>query len=182
MSDMTSETVKNDKNHTKSLPPRKNGTKVGIVVLVVILTVIVGIVVWLVFHKPTEPQYDKGSVVITEDKRVGSNPADRVAAGMIVAKMTAEWTFADGNAAGNGYVANSKQNSAPLKITVALADTGEVLLETDPIPVGSCVENFKLGKTLDKGDYAAVVTHSTVDENGEVTNSIRTEIVIHVLN
>lgn len=122
-------------------------------------------------------------VLITKDGR-GTMDAVRkkVAEGMITVKMVTVWTFEDGYSTGNGYVANSTSNSKPLKVKVTLQDTGDVVLETDPIPVGSCVENFKLSKVLEKGVYSAVVEHATVDENGEIDNVVRTQVTIEILN
>ena len=149
-----------------------------IVVASVILLIVVGIVIWLSLPKD---QNDKGAIVITEDTRGGTGDMEsRVAAGMIAVKMTGVWTFEDGNSAGDGYVANSLHNDAPLRILVQLSDTGETVLEVDSIPVGSCVENFKLSQDLAPGTYPAIVTHSTLDEAGNITNSVKTEIQIVV--
>ena len=149
-----------------------------IVVASVILLIVVGIVIWL--SLPKDPN-DKGAIVITEDTRGGTGDMEsRVAAGMIAVKMTGVWTFEDGNSAGDGYVANSLHNDAPLRILVQLSDTGETVLEVDSIPVGSCVENFKLSQDLAPGTYPAIVTHSTLDEAGNITNSVKTEIQIVV--
>lgn len=152
--------------------------------VIAILLIAIGVILYLFLNKEPEAEADRtgtGGVVITPDSRE-SGAMQKVAEGMITVKMTPAWYFYDGNSAGNGYVANSQFNSAPLKITVTLDDTGEVVLETDPIPVGYSVENFKLDKYLAKGSYPATVTHATVDEDGEVTNAVRTRITIYVQN
>lgn len=159
---------------------RKLPVIIGVIVIIV-AAVVAGILLYKHFHKP-EIDSSKGGIVISEDTRGNTNVQQRVAEGMITVKMTPVWTFKDGGSAGNGYVANSKSNTAPLKITVALSETGEVVLDSDPIPIGSCIENFALNKELEKGTYPAVVTHSTVDEDGNITNSVRTEITIEVEN
>lgn len=159
---------------------------------VVLLSLVVlaggGYVLFRHFHNQEEQEQEKvvGSslVVITDDNReeFGKTAAQKVAEGMISVRMTTTWTFEDGNSAGNGYVANSKHNSYPLKITVTLASTGDTVLETEPIPVGMCVENFKLSKVLEKGSYQAIVAHSCVNDEGEIFNEVRTQITINVLN
>ena len=160
----------------------KKKTWVVILILILLIAVAVGIFKFL-STRDSKEESKGGAVVITQDKRVSaSDVSNQIAAGMIVVKMTGEWTFKDGNSAGDGYVANSQYNSAPLKITVTLKDSEEVILETEPIPVGSCIENFPLSQDLEKGTYSAVVAHSTVDDNGEVINTVRTEVKINVLN
>lgn len=159
---------------------------VAIVLLVAVLVVLVGVLIYL-SQKPSErvAEGDAGSsgIVITEDTRdAGQQVNDRVAAGMIAVKMTPVWYFSDGASEGNCYVANSKANDKPLQITVRLADSEEVILDAGPIPVGSCIENFKLDKDLPAGTYDAIVTHTQLDENGDKYNSVQTQISIEIQN
>ena len=60
-----------------------------------------------------------------------------------------------------------------------MADTGEVLMTSPDVPVGSCIENFGLEKTLDPGDYDVVVAHQQI-KDGEIYNTVRTSITITV--
>lgn len=159
-------------------------------VYVVVLTLVViagGIYVFL-RHRDNQKEEQKpilgSTVFISEDGRNNGSgtAAQKVADSMVVVKMTPTWIFEDGYSAGNGYIANSLHNKRPLKIRVTLVDTGDVVLETDPIPVGYSAENFKLSKVLEKGEYQAVVEHMAVDEAGEVFNVVRTDVTIIVLN
>lgn len=156
-----------------------------VVVLAVALVAVIGVLVYL-SRKPAETVADhngSSAIIVTEDTRDSTQQmTDRVAAGMIAVKMTPVWIFPDGASAGNGYVANSKANDKPLQITVSLADTGEELLNAGPIPVGSCIENFKLDKELEKGTYSVIVTYTQLDEDGEKYNSVQTEISIEIKN
>lgn len=164
-------------------PKSNKKKKIIIAVVCIALVAVIAVVVYFCLHKEEDTRDDsKGAIVISEDNRGGSDLNDRVASGMIAVKMTAVWTFKDGNSAGDGYVANSQHNSAPLRILVQLSDTGETVLEVDSLPIGSCVENFKLSKDLEKGNYPAIVTHSTLDEEGNITNSVRTDLQIIVEN
>lgn len=160
-------------------------TKTLMSLIIAVLLVAIGVILYVFMNKKPEMEAERagtGGVVITPDTHGKSGAMQKVAEGMITVKMAPEWYFYDGNSPGNGYVANSRHNTAPLKIIVTLDDTGEVVLETDPIPVGSCVENFALGKRLEGGTYPATVTHALVDEDGKITNSVRTQITIHVQN
>lgn len=174
-----SDKIKNSENNEQSKNKAKK--KKIIIAVVVVILVLIGVALYFLLRGDDEPD-NKGAIVISEDSRGGSEMNDRVAAGMIAVKMTAVWTFENGNSAGDGYVANSQHNSAPLRILVQLSDTKETVLEVDSIPVGSCVENFKLSMDLEKGTYPAIVTHSTLDEEGNITNSVRTDLQIIVEN
>lgn len=172
-----SEKFKNSGNNEQYNTKAKK--KKIIIAIVVVILVLAGVALCFFLRGDDEPA-DKGAIVISKDSRTGSEMNDRVAAGMIAVKMTGVWTFEDGNSAGDGYVANSQHNDAPLRILVQLSDTGETVLEVDSIPVGSCVENFKLSQDLAPGTYPAIVTHSTLDDAGNITNSVKTEIQIVV--
>lgn len=168
-------------------PGNKKVVIIAAVIVLLVIAVAAAVVAYVISAgkkaDTTANQVGGKGVVITKDSHYSTQQMQQdIAAGMIVVKMTGEWNFENGSAAGDGYVANSTHNKKPLKITVREAETGDVLLETDPIPVGSCVENFKLAKDLPKGDYAAVVTHAVIGDDGSVENQVQTEITIHVLN
>lgn len=170
----------------RQVKPAVDRSKTIMSLVIAVLLVAIGVIIYMFTNRQPDPELESdrtgtGGVVITPDSHE-TGAMQKVAEGMITVKMTPAWYFYDGNSAGNGYVANSQYNSAPLKITVTLDDTGEVVLETDPIPVGYSAENFKLSKYLAKGSYPATVTHALVDEDGEVTNSVRTRIMIYVQN
>ena len=157
-----------------------------VIVLAVALVAVIGALIYL-SRKPADTIEDSNAgssaIVVTEDTRDATQQlTERVAEGMIAVKMTTQWYFADGASEGNCYIANSKANDKPLQVTVKLADTGEQILNAGPIPVGSCIENFKLDKDLPAGTYDAIVTHTQLDEEGEPFNSVQTQISIEISN
>lgn len=119
-------------------------------------------------------------IVITEDnKNALSDIKEKVKKGMIEVKMTSNWVFEDGGKSSNAYLANSERNSYDLRFEISIADTGEVIMTSPDVPVGSCIENFPLSVTLESGDYNVVIAHQQI-EDGEVMNTVRTAATITV--
>lgn len=114
------------------------------------------------------------SIEIKDDNRnYAAEIQDKVQRGRILVKMTSNWVFEDGGAKSNAYLANSERNSYPLRFEITLADTGEVIMTSPDVPIGSCIENFPLSVTLEPGEYEVVIAHQQV-ENGEIFNAVRT--------
>lgn len=120
------------------------------------------------------------SMVVTADSRdTLSTIQEKVEKGRIMVKMTQNWVFKDGGSSSNAYLANSEHNSYALRFEILLEDTGEVIMQSPDVPVGSCIENFPLSVKLKPGKYNVVVAHQQV-EDGEVFNTVRTSAVITV--
>lgn len=171
---------------------QKKGIKPGVVVAIVVCVIAVcaGAVFGMykfmsskqVDNTPTVAQKDvSGSnLVITEDSRISaSDISEKVSDGMIVVKMTGKWTFNSDCTSSNAYLANSERNKYPLKFEITLQDTGEVILTTPEVPVGSSLENFGLPKKLESGTYDVVIAHQSV-KDGEVFSTVRTAATIIV--
>ena len=121
------------------------------------------------------------AIVVTEDtKDALTEIKEKVAKGSIAVKMTNGWVFSDGGKVSNGYLANSERNSYVMRFKITLEDTGEVIMTSPDVPVGSCIENFPLSVTLDAGTYNVVIDHQLV-EGGEVFATVKTaaEIVVN---
>lgn len=131
-------------------------------------------------NKNVTTDVNGSNLVITEDKRVSaSDIAEKVNDSMIVVKMTAKWTFNSDCTSSNAYLGNSDKNSYPLRFEVMLKDTGEVLLTTPDVPVGSCIQNFGLPKKLDSGTYDVIISHQAV-KDGSVFSTVKTAAQIVV--
>lgn len=121
-----------------------------------------------------------GNIVISEDKKISaSDIAEKVNDGMIVVKMTSKWTFNSDCTSSNAYLANSDKNNYPLKFEITRKDTGEVLMTTPEVPVGSCIENFGLPNKLPSGTYDVSIAHQAV-KDGQVFSTVRTAAQIVV--
>ena len=125
--------------------------------------------------------YTSGSnMVVTEDSRdVAKIIQEKTEKGMIAVRMTQNWVFTDRGMRSNAYLANSQRNTTDLCFTVTLEDTGEIIMESPIVPIGSCIENFPLNRELEPGKYDAIVAHQQV-ENGEIINTVLTGIEITV--
>jgi hypothetical protein len=160
----------------------KKGNKPVIILLGAVI-IILAAVCYILLNKeePAEEEDASGTaMIITEDTRDAlSDINDKVAKGMIDVKMTRNWVFEDGGKKSNAYLANSERNSYELRFKITLEDTGETIMESPDVPLGSCIENFPLSVTLDPGEYNVVIAHQQV-EDGEVINTVRTSDVITV--
>ncbi len=162
--------------------PNANKKKPIIIVGLVVVVILIAVACYLFLNKePEEADNDGGNaMIITEDtKNAAADINDKVKKGMIDVKMTQNWVFEDGGKSSNAYLANSERNSYDLRFEITLDDTGEVIMESPDVPIGSCIENFPLSVTLDPGEYNVVIAHQQV-ENDEIINTVRTTAVITV--
>lgn len=157
--------------------------KTFIIVLLLLCLIALLIVCFLLYKNRQQPEMDtpgSDAIIVTEDTRnIQKDINEKVAKGMIDVKMTRNWVFEDGGKTSNAYLANSERNSYPLRFEITLEDTGEVIMESPDVPIGSCIENFPLSVTLDSGEYNVVIAHQQI-EDGEVINTVRTAIPITV--
>lgn len=170
----------------------KNGKKKLLpIILVVLLVCVIVALAGVCFKLYTDSQNKQqdaaaqlpasgSSIVVSEDnKNVLGDIQEKVKKGMIEVKMTPNWIFENGGESSNAYLANSERNSYDLRFKLTLADSGEVLMESPDVPVGSCIENFPLSVTLEPGEYEIIIAHQQV-ENGEVINTVLTSTTITV--
>lgn len=115
-----------------------------------------------------------GNIVVSEDNRVSlSDISEKVNDSMIVVKMTSKWTFNSDCTSSNAYLGNSDKNNYPLKFEITRSDTGEVILTTPEVPVGSCIQNFGLPNKLESGTYDVVISHQAI-KDGKVFSTVKT--------
>lgn len=181
--------VKNTKEHRQpGKPPvhsrekQKKSRKPLIIILLLCIMVILAAAGYFLYinRQPEEDNIGSSAIIVTEDTRDAQGDInDKVAKGMIDVKMTRNWVFEDGGKTSNAYLANSERNSYDLRFEITLEDTGEVIMESPDVPIGSCVENFPLSVTLDPGEYNVIIAHQQV-EDGEVINTVRTSGTITV--
>lgn len=172
---------------------KQNKTKVmliGIILLFLCVIAVLGFVCYRLYIEKSGEDVPRtiaeqdppsgNAIVVTEDSRdTVSAIRDKVEKGMISIKMTDGWVFYDGGASSNAYLANSERNSYVLRFEITMEDTGEVIMQSPDVPVGSCIENFPLSVTLEPGTYKVVIAHQQVEE-GEVINTVRTSAEITV--
>ena len=97
--------------------------------------------------------------------------------------MNSTWNFDSGSdASTNAYVENATSNQNDVYFDVTLADTGETILESPVIPVGSHMDSIKLDKKLDQGTYDCVITYHLLDEEQNSLSTVKLALTINVLS
>lgn len=160
----------------------KRRRKMIIIAFVVLCAALVVCVVLLL--KKTKPkEIDRGFVDESNKDTVMEDIGDKVAEGMFECKMTTSWVFEDGKSeSSNAYVANVENNLHTIFFDVYEKTTEELLYSSPMLPVGTELDNIKLEKELQKGEYDAVVVYTLVDENSEEVSTVGFDITISVNN
>jgi len=164
--------------------------KALIAIIIVLLCVVGGVTAFAInsyIHKENNVQegsdlLTSGSgMVVTEDNRddVSKSLGQKANSGSLVVRMTQGWVFTDGCTKSNAYLGNSVRNEAPVRFVITMEDTGEVLMTSPEVPVGSCIENFPLSVKLEAGTYKVIVTHQLM-RDGEPYGNVNTAATITV--
>ncbi len=120
-----------------------------------------------------------GIVVSKDNLGEVKQELENLGGGQIVVKLTGNWLFTDGCTKSNAYIGNSEYNDFPMSFVISLEDTGEVILQSPEVPVGSCIQNFPLDVELEPGNYSVIITHQKLVD-GEVYSSVNTAATIVV--
>ena len=177
-----------DENKVKNKSKKGKVLTVSLVMVLLIAVGALGAVCVHLYQKSNEEEVtttvDKNAsgsaIVVSDDNRDLQNQINEKAKdGRIVIKMTQNWIFEDDCTKSNAYIANSERNTTDLRFEISLADTGEVIMTSPDVPVGSCIENFGLNKALAAGGYDVVVAHQQI-KDGQIYATVRTSAKITV--
>lgn len=153
------------------------------IVLIVLLLAVIFTLIW-VFLKPQDA--DTRNVVITPDnvdEVLTEMKGKDNEAGTYEVKMNTSWEFENGHtASSNAYVENSTANANDVYFDVVRSDTGETILKSPTIPVGSHLENITLDTELSAGSYDCVMTYHLLDESGEPESTLNLKLKIIINN
>lgn len=129
---------------------KKKRKKIIIIVICILLAIIAAAVIYFL----TRP---KGTMTEGNYKQIMEDMDNEVQEGYFETYMNTNWTFPDGNSeTTDAILGNSPNNKKPIRCEVMLADTEEVIFETDVIPVGAEIPPFKLDVDLEPGTYEAI--------------------------
>lgn len=118
-----------------------------------------------------------------EDAKAELAEAQRkVDEGMLAVEITSTPTFPSGTEVGKIMVQNPEKNTLDFTVQFVLDDTDEVVYTSGLIPVGSRVDDAKLDKDLDKGQYPATAFFTSYDSNGVPVGQTGLAITIIVQN
>ena len=137
----------------------------------------------LLLQKTKPKELDRGFVDESNKDKVMEDMGNKVAEGMFECKMTTSWVFEDGKSESpNAYVANVESNLHTIYFDVYDTATDERLYSSPMLPVGTELNNIKLEKELQKGEYDAVVQYTLVGEDNEEVSTVGFNITISVNN
>ena len=168
----------------------KNKGRAAILICFIIVIVLLGVIIALLLKKnneaaaPQQPaeETDLRGLVVNEDnvdQAVDAMVNGPGAPDNYEVTMNSTWNFPDGSqASDNAYVENSKSNSNDVYFDLELSDTGEVLLESPVIPVGSHMDRIKLDKELDKGTYDCILTYHLLDGNQNTVGTVKMVVTV----
>lgn len=147
----------------EELKKKKRRNRIAIIAILIVIIIVAAIVWFLTRPKGmTEGNY----------KQIMEEMDNEVKEGYFETYMNTEWTFPDGKSeTTDAILGNSPNNKKPIRCEIILADTEEVVLKTDVIPVGAELPPFKLDVNLEAGTYEAVCMVYLLDEekNGTYT-------------
>lgn len=181
--DMKTTEKSNDDGRRKKL---LIGCSVAIVILVIAVVALI-----LSRPKAIEPEEvaDNGKrpVIVSEDNLDhvfdGFNKKKAPSGNYIVSMNDTVWHFTDGvSPSEDAVVYNLEQNTNAVFFDITLADTGEVIYESPVLSLGTSIDDIKLSKALDKGDYDCIITYHLVDDEQNTISTVRMTLEIIVEN
>lgn len=106
---------------------------------------------------------------------------EEVAKGMMNISIAAVITFPDGASEGEARIENIVANPMDQKVTIMLKDTEETVYESGAIAPDQHIQNIKLSRDLEPGEYSAVATFTGYDrETHKKTGQAAAEITLRV--
>lgn len=88
--------------------------------------------------------------------------------------------FKDGKSEGNLRIANPPYNKYSIYIEIKLDSDGKTIFESGEIPPKHYIENAKLTKKLDAGDYDATAIITAYDSDGNFKGKSTAKLIIKV--
>lgn len=165
-----------------------NGLMIGLIACMGVIIVLLGAVVVLLLGRGNDTVVEKEegpkrNVVVNEEniEEVLENlkEEDKVRPGRYQVTMNSTWRFEDGSSPSeNAYVENVATNTNDVYFDLALADTGEVILESPVIPIGSYMKNISLDKDLEPGTYECVLTYHLIDEDQNTLSTLSMSVTV----
>lgn len=175
------------KNTTEKKATKKNGLMVGLIACMGVIIVLLGTIVVLLLGRGDgvigTQEEEKRNVVVNKDNvdefLEEMEEVKHVRPGSYEAKMNSTWHFPDGSSPStDAYVENVVSNTNDVYFDVMLADTGEVILESPIIPLGSYIKDITLDKDLDAGTYDCILIYHLVDKDQNTLSTLRMTLTI----
>lgn len=181
---------------TKVLPegtpsPPENSSKKGIkkkiaISIAILLLLLLGLLGLYLYHREEDP-----FVGIAAGAKQGSPYGDEEEAqegsngrAAMDISLNGRPVFENGESAGDLNIVNPESNTLYMNVEITLDDTGEVLYDPGAIPPGYYIDNDKLSKVLEAGEYEATAHVNLLDPEDleAVFNSANFHLVITIEN
>ncbi|HIW77298.1 MAG TPA: flagellar protein FliS [Candidatus Gordonibacter avicola] len=128
-----------------------------------------------------DPNASQGQFEGKSKEEIQAALNEEVKKGMMNISIAAVIKFPDGASEGEARIENIAANPVDQKVVIALKDSGEVVYESGALAPDQHIQNIKLTRDLDPGDYTAVATFTGYDrETHKQTGQAAAEFVIHV--
>ncbi|WP_455779445.1 flagellar protein FliS [Gordonibacter pamelaeae] len=182
-SSATSTAVETAKNAGKILGMSKHVFAGLVAVVAVAAAVVAGVV--LTQQPAVEDWFDsnaaQGQFEGKSKEEIQAALNEEVAKGMMNISIAAVITFPDGTSEGEARIENIAANPMDQKVTIALKDGDEVVYESGAIAPDQHIQNIKLSKDLDPGEYPAIATFTGYDrETHKQTGQAAAKITLRV--
>ena len=172
---------------TTAKPKRKK--QILIAALVVLLLAVAG-VAYLLLGQDT----DGSGLELDDNATMGILPGIDIAQrqdelqqlldeSMIAFSINTSPVFATGSSEGNLMLENPANNAKLLMVEIYRDDTEELIYQSKALPVGSYIENVRLDKVLEPGEYAATAYFKAYhEEDARYIGQAGAAILITVLS
>jgi len=173
-----------DLSTSEDLISRRNDIK-KIMIIFGAIIILVGVFTWIIISTFFEKEvYNQVVTPDNVDKMIESIDQKEVAApGSFEVLMNTTWSFKSSEESSfDAQIANSTYNKDTMYFTIKI-DGSEKDIYTSPyVPVGSALENIKLDKKLNKGNYDCVLTYHIVDKEFSEKSTVSVSMKIIIQN
>ena len=182
-SSATSTAVETAKNAGKILGMSKHVFAGLVAVVAVAAAVVAGVV--LTQQPAVEDWFDsnaaQGQFEGKSKEEIQAALNEEVAKGMMNISIAVAIVFPDGTSEGEARIENIAANPVDQKVTITLEDSGETVYESGAIAPDQHIQNIKLSKDLDPGEYPAIATFTGYDrETHKQTGQAAAKITLRV--
>lgn len=171
-----------EKKGQKTSEKTGKGGRIAFVVCFGVIVVLAGAVIYLLLHQNGE-ETPKREVLVNDENAekvvTGLIEGERTPVGSYRVTMNSTWNFSDSaSASGNAYVENSEANTNSVYFDVVRSDTGETILESPILTVGTYWNEIVLDSQLPAGTYDCILTYHLLNENDEPISKVNVGLTI----
>ena len=181
--------------NTAIQPEKKRGGKAWIIVLVIILVLAAiagaGVYVWYNFIRDTGEyeryQFDTeamaGRIQRLSEEEIQAELSRVIEEGMFNISIASAIVFESPEGEGEARIENIAANHYHMQVDILLDDTREVVYSSNLIRPGFSIENIKLTRPLEPGEYSATAIFSAItQEEMQLFGQAGAQVKLYVLD